>query len=39
LHAHAGQSSARDGDFTYRCDYREILYILRSILAHANLLS
>src|ERR1051326_7006392 len=30
-HEHSGQSSATDGDFTYRCNYREILLILQSI--------
>src|SRR6266566_756898 len=34
-HEHSGQSSATDGDFTYRCNYREILLILQSI--HADM--
>src|SRR2546430_4965515 len=34
-HGRSGRSSARDGDFTYRCNYREILLILRSI--HADI--
>src|SRR5436305_10798305 len=33
---HSGQSSATGGDFTYRCNYREILHILQSI--HADVL-
>src|SRR5205807_9257500 len=35
-HERSGRSSATDGDFTYRCNYREILLILQSI--HADML-